>query len=214
MRIDRTLGSALFGLTLMLAGCGGLLGGGGNTELYHFGNRPAAESPAIERTGVRPFTVLFAGANFNPAIDSDRILTVTGSQAAYVAGARWVSPAPDLFDAAIRRAFEQRAPSARFANLRTVPLPDYALGVEVRRFEADYVGGAAAPPEIVIEIRVQLMRWADRTVVAEWPIISRESAQENRVATIVDGFDRGTATVVARIADLTQEKLSTMPPPS
>jgi ABC-type uncharacterized transport system auxiliary subunit len=58
------------------------------------------------------------------------------------------------------------------------------------------------------------MRWSDRTVVAEWPVVSHERAQENRVATIVDAFDRGTTTVVARIADLTQERLAALPPPT
>jgi cholesterol transport system auxiliary component len=91
------------------------------------------------------------------------------------------------------------------------PPPDFALGIDVRRFEADYAGGAAAPPDIVIEARVRLIRWSDRTLIAEWPVVSRETAGENRVSAIVEGFDRGTNAVVARIADLTREELARAP---
>jgi cholesterol transport system auxiliary component len=213
MRNARTL-AALSGLALMLSGCGSLLGGGRPAELYRFGSQPAGQAQGVEASAARPVTILYVGANFESVADTDRILTVTGSQAAYVAGARWIAPASDLFDGAIRQAFDHRTTAARIVRLRSVPLPDYALGIDVRRFEADYVGGAAAPPQIVIETRVRLMRWADRVVIAEWPVESREAAQENRIATIVDAFDRGTSTVVARIADLTQETLARTPPPA
>ena len=198
---------APYGLALLLAGCSGLLGGG-SADMYRFGSIPAAEPMAVPADAARPVSIVYVGANFERAIDGDRILTVTGSQAGYVADARWIAPASEMFDAAALRAFEQRAPSARIVRLRGSPLPEYAMGIDVRRFEVDYSAGAGAPPDIVIETRVRLMRWADRTLIAEWPVVSRETARENRVSIIVDAFDRGTATVVARIADLTQETLT------
>ena len=211
MRMTRSLRAALLAFTLVLCGCGGILGGGGSADMYRFGSLPAA-APTEGAIGgpldpARPVLVLYVGSTFEPAIDGDRILTVTGSQARYVAAARWIAPAPQLFDAAVVRAIEQRAPSARMVRIRGAPLPDYALGVDVRRFEAEYPGAADAPPEIVIETRVRLTRWADRTLIDEWHVVSRESAQENRVTTMVAGFDRGTAIVASRIADLTQEAL-------
>ena len=211
MKLTRTLRGGLLACALVLGGCGGLLGGGGSADMYRFGSLPAA-APAEGAAGgpvepVRPVLVLFVGSTFEPAIDGDRILTVTGSQARYVADARWIAPAPELFDAAVVRAIEQRVPSARMVRIRGAPMPDYALGVDVRRFEAEYSGVADAPPEIVIETRVRLMRWSDRTLVDEWHVVSREPALENRVTTMVAGFDRGTAFVASRIADLTQDAL-------
>ena len=208
MKLTRTLRGGLFAFALVLGGCGGILGGGGSADMYRFGSLPAAEPMALPSNAAQPVSIVYVGANFERAINGDRILTVTGSQAAYVADARWIAPASEMFDAATLQAFERRAPSARIVRLRGAPVPDYAMGIDVRRFEVEYAGGAGAPPDIVIEARVRLMRWADRTLVAEWPVVSRETASENRVATIVDAFDRGTATVVARIADLTQETLT------
>jgi len=214
MRRDRHLRCALAGLCLLPGGCSGLLGGGSRADLYRFGVPPAVAAPAVQPDAARPVLILFSGANFEPAIDGDRILTVTGNRAAYVARARWISPAEDLFDDAARRAFDQLMSSPRLVRLIGVPHPDYALGIEVRRFEADYARGGGAPPEVVIETRVRLMRWADRAIVGEWPVVSRERARENRVAAIVDAFDRGSATVVARIAELTREAVARNPAPA
>ena len=156
----------------------------------------------------RPLLVLFAGSTFDRAIESDRILTVTGHQAAYIADARWVAAADDLFDTAALRAFESRAPAARIVRLRGAPLPDYAIGIDIRRFEAEYVGGAEAPPEVVVEGRLRLMRWNDRTLIGEWPVLVRQPAAENRLPSIVDAFDRATTEAVTRMADHTQQALA------
>ena len=207
MKMIRSL--AVVGSALAVAGCGGLLGGGGSADMYRFGSLPAAAPTDGAGGPVEPARfalLLFTGSTFEPAIDSDRILTVTGSQARYVADARWIAPAPELFDSATIRAIEQRVPSARIVRIRGAPMPDYAMGVDVRRFEAEYMA-ADAPPDIVIEARVRLMRWSDRTLIEEWHVTSRESAGENRVGAMVAGFDRGTAIVATQIADRMQEAL-------
>jgi cholesterol transport system auxiliary component len=215
MNMHRSLRGAAGALLLLLAACGGLLGGGGRADLYRFGSvatpDPPPSAPATFAEGSRPALLLYPGASFERAIEGDRILTVTGAQAAYVAEARWVAPASDLFDAVVSRTFEQRTPAARVVRLRGAPLPDYAIGIDVRRFEADYVGGALAPPEIVVEARLRLMRWSDRAFVDEWPIQVREPAAENRLQSIVDAFDRATAVAVARMADQTQQALVRQP---
>lgn len=213
MKTLKTLGAA-FALALPLTACSGLLGGGGSADIYHFGALPAGDAPETP-TGpaggpeaAAPATLLYAGATFGSAIDSDRILTVNGLQANYIADARWVAPASELFDAATVRAIERRTPSARVVRIRGAPLPQYALGVDVRRFEADYVAGPQAPPEVVIEARVRLMRWSDRTLLDEWQLSAHEPLTENRMAVIVAAFDRGTASITRQIADRTQQTLA------
>ena len=216
MILPRLSIAALGASLLLLGGCGGLLGGGGRADLYRFGTAslPPAVAPqptALQPGMARPLLVLFAGSTFDRAIESDRILTVTGSQAAYVAAARWVAPADDLFDGAVLRAFEARTPVARLVQLRGSPLPDYAIGIDIRRFEADYVGGPAAAPEVVVEGRLRLMRWNDRALIGEWPVLVRQPAAENRLPSIVDAFDRATTEAVTRMADDVQQSLVSQP---
>lgn len=208
MNPDRPTRVAIGAALLLLAGCGGLLGGSNRADLYRFGT---TAPPPPAQTQADAVLVLYPGATFERAIEGDRILTVTGSTAAYVAQARWVASANELFDGVIRRAFEARTPAARIVRVRGAPLPDYALGIDVRRFEADYVNGPEAPPEIVVEARLRLMRWSDRTFIDEWPVIVREPAAENRLASIVDAFDRATAAVTLQLADHTQQALVGQP---
>jgi ABC-type uncharacterized transport system auxiliary subunit len=51
------------------------------------------------------------------------------------------------------------------------------------------------------------MRIEDRTIVGDWPIEQRESAQENRISAIVAAFDRGSSAVGAQIAGNVRQAL-------
>jgi len=195
--------------TLLLAGC---LGGGGRADLYRFGaaGMPGSQAPAAPTPTV---TVLsFPGSSFSPPVSGDRILTVNGMQASYIARARWVSPAPDLFDAAAIESFEERAPGLRLVRSGDLTRAPYLLLIDVPHFEAHYTGGEKAPPEIVVESRARLVRRADRAIVAEWDVRRTEPATENRVGAIVTAFDRATAGVIDEIADHSARAIATLPP--
>ena len=181
--------------TLLLAGC---LGGGGKADLYRFGPAGAAQ-PA---TGAVAATIVVAypGATFARPAASDRILTINGAQAGYIAKARWVAPAPDLFDAAALEAFDAHAPGLRIVRTADFTKAAYTLLLEVRRFEAQYPGDPKAAPDVLVETRARLVRRSDRAIVAEWDVARREHAAENRVTAIVTAFDRATAGVVDEIA--------------
>jgi cholesterol transport system auxiliary component len=185
-------------LPLALAGCGGLLGGGPPAELYRFGGvAQPAEAPAPE-TG-RSILVSYSGAAFEAESGGDRILTATGASVSYVAAARWVAPASDLFDGALLRSLDGLSPAIRIVRPGDVSRPDFTLAVDVRRFEAVYLGAEA--PEALVEANVRLIRRSDRMIVGEWPVAAREPADANRVTSIVAAFDRATAAVTARIND-------------
>ncbi len=190
-------------LALPLGGCA-LMGGGGKPQtMYAFGvsAEPVAPAPA----SLRPVTILYAGASFGRQSAGTRILTEDGNQVAYVAEARWVAPASELFDAAAIRRLEGISPSLRVVRIGSRPQADYLLTIEVRRFSAIYSGGPESAPDAVIEARAKLVRVADRTIIGDWPVEQREPAAENRVTAIVAALDRGTEAVATRIADLTRQ---------
>lgn len=198
-------------LPLALAGCGGLLGGGGPAGLYRFGaeSPPATEAQATGQS----ILVSYRGAEFEPESRGDRILTATGGSVSYVADARWIAPASQLFDGALLRSLGSLSPAIRIVRPGDIPRPDFTLDVDVRRFEAAYLGGDA--PEAIVEANVRLIRRSDRSIVGEWPVAAREPAAENRVTAIVAAFDRATNAVTARINALTGETVGrTYIPPS
>jgi len=196
---------------LMLSGCGGLLGGRGKADLYRFGGAvvPADGQPSASVT--QPVLVFFPGSSFPPAIEGDRILTVTGAQARYIAGARWISPASDLFDAAIVAELERVSPTVRIIRAGAIPSAEYVLIIDVRHFEASYARGAELPPDVIVAARAKLIRRSDRSIVAEWPVSHSEPSQDNRVSAIVAAFERSTASVTGQIATLVQQSLAARP---
>ena len=98
-------------LTVVLAAlstsaCVSLLPKSDPAQLYRFDVEPARAEAAATDSQVG---LLKPPARFTQAAAGDRLLTVTGGQAAYIAAARWVAPANVLFDEAVARGFDGNA---------------------------------------------------------------------------------------------------------
>jgi cholesterol transport system auxiliary component len=126
-----------------------------------------------------------------------------GQRLDYIAGARWAEELPRLLEAALVEAF---AGSARlhsvqgdFGRFRAT----HTLVVEVRRFEADYTGGAE--PVAKVALYATIGRASDRQVLATFTAVASESAAGNRQAAIVAALDaafaRATAEMAGRVFD-------------
>ena len=192
MRLSRAIVALALGAPL--AGCALLFGGGDPAQLYRFGAEPA---PTASVAGSK-FGVLKSTTDFVEAAASDKILTVTQGEAAYIKDARWVSPASVLFDEAVDRTFQGSSSRARLVTRGEVAKADYVLKLDVRTFEARYPGPKLAP-EVVVETRAMLTRNDNREMVAEEVFTSRVQAGENRVGSIVAAYDQATDDVISDI---------------
>lgn len=182
----RMAGIAL--LAVSLSGCISVFPKSKPAQLYRFDGAP----PSAEQSAGRPVArhgVVKTGGTFARAASSDRILSVTGAQAAYIAESRWVSPAVTLFDEALARAFDVNAGSARLVSRGEAVRADYALRVDVTRFEAVYDQGADAAPMVVVSLRMTLTK-ADRTLVASDLLEAQARASDNRVSAIVEAYNK------------------------
>ena len=189
MRLKSPAIAAALALPLLLGGCISLFPKTKPVQMYRFGDTaPAASAPA--GTGV---LVLKGATVFPPAAAGDHILTVTGSETAYIAGATWVSPASLMFDAALMRAFD--APGSARLVERGEPLAaPSTLRLDVRAFEARYPG-----PSAVVQVRATLIRNSDRSLIAEKMFDGTVAASDNRQGPIVAAFDQATSKVIADI---------------
>ncbi|CAN5136470.1 ABC-type transport auxiliary lipoprotein family protein [soil metagenome] len=205
--IGRTLNpSAIFGLkasavaalALAMSGCA-LLSSPKPVTLYRFGV-VASVPDAAPAAGVVP--VALRKIDFPAASTGDRILGVTGTEAAYIAGARWVSPAETLFNDSLENAFNARPDQVRLIGRREPGIATRVLGVDVTTFEARYdVAGAA--PTIVITARARMTVLPQRSVVNERVFSVAQPATENRVSAIVDAFDIASRDLNSQIVDWT-----------
>ena len=193
--IPRTL--AVAALAAVLTGCISVFPKTDPVGLYRFGVEPVAA--ARDTQGSR-FGVLKTPIVFTRASAGDRLLTITKGEAAYIAGARWVSPASVLFDEATARAFDADRGRARLIGRGEVAKADLVLRLEVRSFETVYVNGPDTAPEILVQVRGVLNRDRDRTVVSDQIFETRIKASSNRVGSIVEAYDRATTTVLTEVA--------------
>lgn len=173
---------------LALAGCA-LLSSPEPVQTYRFGGPAAAASAAEGQAGLRP--VSLRRVDFPEAVEGDRILGVTGTETAYIAGARWVSPAADLFMESLENAFSAQATRVRAIGPRELSRGEHSLNVDIRAFEARYDAPGLAPM-VVVTARARLLALPDRSVAAERTFTVQQPAAANRVSAIVEAFDIAT----------------------
>lgn len=191
--------AVLAACALSLSGCISLLPKSKPAQLYRFDAPPPASATTPGRGAV---AVYLSNGKFQEESSDDRILTVTGGKAAYIAGSRWVSPAEILFEQAVNRAFDSspirmiaRGQPGRYA---------YAERIDVRTFEARYDSGAKAAPTVVVRLHAALSR-SDQSSVGEQDFEARVPASDNRVGAIVTAFNTAVGEVIGKIVAWTEK---------
>lgn len=157
------------------------------SQLYRFDG--VAEAQAQTAAANENFGIVRVGGSFVQAASGDRILAVTGDHVAYIAGARWVSPASVLFNEAVSRAFDDGAGPARLMSRGEVRKAEYALRIDITRFEAVYDQGQKSAPNVAVGLRLTLVKTDDRSLAGSKLIETQVRAQSNRVSSIVRAFD-------------------------
>jgi cholesterol transport system auxiliary component len=182
-------------LALGLASCITLLPDTKPAQLYRFGLAPAAATPSpVQGEAV---TVYRAGGQFQREAAGDRILTMTGERAAYIAGARWVVPAEVLFEEAVVTAFERAPGRVRLISRGELISTDFAIRLDVRKFETEYGQGGA--PSVLVRVRAVLTTDQKRTALGEQTFEARVPAAENRISAIVAAYDQAIAKVLSDV---------------
>ncbi len=180
-----------------LSGCA-LLSSPEPVQLYRFGDPAGTATTAV----AEPVQVKLRALEMPQASSGDRLLGVTGSQAAYIGGARWVSPASMLYADALEASFASQARGVRLIGRRELTPTTRLLDVDVRAFETRYEfeGGL---PTVTITARARLLRFPERTVVSEQTFTVSQPAGENRISAIVEAYDVATRDVNTQIVTWT-----------
>jgi cholesterol transport system auxiliary component len=164
-------------------------------QTYRFGGTAAATSTAA---AANPTQVTLRRVEFPEAVEGDKLLGVTGTEAAYIAGARWVSPAADLYMESIENAFAAQARRVRLIGPHELTRSQRSLDIDIRSFEARYDTPGLAPT-IVVTARARLLVLPERTVSAERLFTVEQPATANRVSSIVEAFDLATRDINTQI---------------
>jgi cholesterol transport system auxiliary component len=191
--------AAIGACALAVSGCSiSLLPKGKVAQLYRFGALPAAASKPAKPNAVAVFR---ANGSFQGESADDRILTITGGKAAYIAESRWVAPAETLFNEALVNAFD--GSPVRLIARGQFGRPAYSLRTDVRTFEVRYDSGSSAAPTVVVRLHAALTK-ADATNAGEQDFESRVPATDNRVGEIVAAYNKAVADVVGKLVAWTE----------
>ncbi len=192
---------------LCVPGCaGGLLGGGEKPTLYRLGAAPDASV----RTTPGSIPIVIARPDLPTGADGDRILTLGGQEAAYLAEARWISPAPQLMREMITDAVERNVRSAYVPN---IPTGSEHLLVSTRftAFAAYYEAGPNTPPVVRIVAQTELRRSGATAPLAVQIHSSEQPAAENRVSAVVAAFDAASLQLADEIALWINDRINEQP---
>ena len=179
--------AAMAATAALLSGCISLLPKSEPSQLYRFDAAAPPRRAALpdgQRVGV-----LKLNTSFSRTVSGDRILGITGSRAAFLAGSRWTGPASVLFDEAVARVFDGEDGVARLITRGEAGKASFVLRLEVRDFAAVYLSGPKAAPTVVVRMRAVLIRANDRSLAGEKMFEARVRAGENRVGAIVEAFN-------------------------
>lgn len=189
--------AAVAALVLGLSACS-LLKTPPPVQMYRFGSAPEASTGP---SAGAPIDLAFNRVRFAEAVKEDRLLGVTGTQTAYIAGARWVSDADVLYADSLEAAFAAQAQRVRLVSRATAQTTQ-ALDVEVRSFEARYPSEGATPT-VVITAWVRLLDTQNRAIIGQRVFSVQQPAGENRVSAIVAAFDVATRDLNTQIVEWT-----------
>lgn len=194
---------SVLAVSALMAGCS-VLKTPAPVQTYRFNATPAF-SAATATNNCQPVKLGLRRIHFNEVSQSSRILAVTGTEAAYIGGGRWVTEASTLFQSALEDGFANGAPCLQLSQ-GGFGRNGLVLGVDVRRFETVY-DEAGSVPRVRMVVAVQLMRALDRNIVADTRFEVDEAVGENRLSSIVSAYDRANTDVVRQIVQWTSAEV-------
>lgn len=137
----------------------------------------------------------------------DRIAILRGDAIGYMAGAAWISPAPNLIETAIMDAFYETAPVMAPARAEDGVRARYELNLELRHFEASYDQGDNAAPLVRTALRARLIDRDSRSPIAARTLERTARASANRQSAIIAAFSSAASELSREVAAWTQESV-------
>jgi cholesterol transport system auxiliary component len=129
-----------------------------------------------------------------------------GNRLDYFAGARWSG---DLGDVVQTATVEALSAAGALRNVEAEPGrfgATHVLGLELRRFEADYVGGT--PPLSRVTIVATVGRQDSRKALATWTASAEVPAAGNTITAVTAALDEAFGRVLAELLQHSQEALA------
>jgi cholesterol transport system auxiliary component len=179
------------------AGCSGFLHSSAKAEQVYYLRATAA--PVTSAVPL-PASVRVASPGAAPGLDTSHIVLVQPDhRMGFYAGSRWPTTAPMMVGAMAVQTLQLSGNWAAVQDSGS-PFPsDFLLQVTLRRFEADYTGGAVAP-EVHVVLDGVLGRRDASEVLGTFEVAGAATAAANRMGDVVGAFEQATNAALNALA--------------
>lgn len=175
---------------------------GSGSAVAHAASGDATPAPSVQLP--RPSADPGLGSELITLVRSDHRLD-------YYLGSRWAADLPDVVETL---AIDTLRASGAWGAVHESPSPffaDYLLQINIRRFEADYTGGAPAPRVIVV-LDCTLVHRIGRDLVTSFVAQGEADAGENRLSAVVAAFEKAANAALTTMADRSAAAAHASPP--
>ena len=187
------------GLLLGLAGCAGIFHSSAQREqVYFLGVNPAA--PLTAALPAARASLRVARPVAGPGLDSSHIVLLESShRMSYYMASRWPATLPEVVETLATQVLNASGAWTSVQGSQS-PFPsDYLLQMRIRRFEADYTGGSAAP-EVHVVLDCTLGRQTGREIVDTFVSEGSAVAAANKLSDVVAAFEQATGAALTSMA--------------
>jgi cholesterol transport system auxiliary component len=198
----RTQRIVLILLISLLSGCSSMLHSDAPpVQVYTL--RAASASPASGGDPVTPVAASLRVAHpiAGPGLGTSQIVLLQPDHRLNVyAASAWAADAPALLESV---AVETLRGSGHWRAVEDAESPfpsDYLLQISIRRFEADYSGGADGPPTVRVILDCTLGKADGRDIVATFVASGSADAGANRLGDVVAAFQQATSAAMASLS--------------
>jgi cholesterol transport system auxiliary component len=157
-------------------------------------------------------TVQLPRPSADPGLATDLIMLVRSDHRLdYYLGSRWAADLPDVVETL---AIDTLRAGGAWGAVHESPSPflaDYLLQINIRRFEADYTAGGAAPT-VHVALDCTLARRVGRELVTSFVAEGEAQAGENRLGSVVAAFEKAANAALTAMAERSAAAAGTAPP--
>jgi cholesterol transport system auxiliary component len=190
---------ALAVLATGLAGCGSLVGGKQEPTTTY---APVTSAPAQPDWPNVKWELSIARAFGARGADSLRIaVRPTPVELQVYKGAQWGKSPSEMVEDAVLRTLEDSNRIPGVARQGSGMGADYRLLLDVRRFEADYAGGAT--PAATIEVTAKLLHVRSQALAGSRTFLQARPAAGTALPEVVAAFDSGLSQLASDLAGWT-----------
>jgi cholesterol transport system auxiliary component len=192
----------LIPLAAALGGCGGLLRSTAAPEQTYYLRAPVepGASSAAPAGTARLSSLRVARPFADPGLDTSHIMLLESDhRMSFYTGARWPSPMPQMLSALTVQTLRASGQWVSVEDSASAFPSDYLLQITVRRFDADYTGGAGAAPVVQVVLDCNIGRRDGREVIGSFLVSGSAPAPANRLGTVVGAFEQASAAALSAL---------------